>query len=166
MKEKIANSFLISLRVYAAAWLTYLASIIPLYIWRGIHPYNEVAEDILMSITGAIFGFLILMRIQMRAENAHHYSTKNTLLMAAGGIGIHMIAGLLLQIPFHNHYVIAVSGYHLARLIAVGSDSYPTFLGALISAFVFGAIYFAAILVGTKLAHKRYKQYKDGFKTK
>ena len=52
MKDKISNCFLTSFRVLASAWLSFLVSIVPLYIWRGVHPNNKVGENLIMASIG------------------------------------------------------------------------------------------------------------------
>ena len=80
MKEKIANVFLMSLRILASAWLSFLVSIVPLYIWRGTHPNDKFGEDLIMSVIGIIFGFLFLMLFQMRDDSSNRYSSSRTVM--------------------------------------------------------------------------------------
>ena len=159
MKKKISNCFFISLRILASAWLSFLISIVPLYIWRGTHPSDKLGEDLIMSVIGIVFGFLFLMIFQMRDDKSHRYGARDTLLISSGGIGFYILLWIIVYLPTHNNYLIAVLGYHLSRLIGTGADEYPTLLATLASALIFGVIYFLAILIGTKLAHKRQKQF-------
>ena len=78
MKEKISKCFLMSLRVLASSWLSFLVSIVPLYIWRGSHPNNKVGENLIMSIIGILFGFLFLMILQIRDDKSHRCSIRDT----------------------------------------------------------------------------------------
>lgn len=159
MKDKLSNCFLTSLRILASAWLSSLVSIVPLYIWRGTQPYNKVGEDLIMAIIGIFFGFIFLMILQMRDDKSHRYSKQDALLISGGGIGIYILLWIIAYFPSKNNYLIAVLGYHLSYLIGTGADERPTFLASFVSAFIFGAIYFLAILVGTKIAHKRQKRF-------
>ena len=166
MKEKLSSCFLMSIRILAAAWLSFLVSIVPLYIWRGTNPNDKVGEDLIMSVVGIIFGFLFLMLRQKRDEESHRYSIRDTVLISGGGIGIYMLLWIIVYIPTKNNFLIAVLGYHLSCLIGIGADERPTFLASLVSAFIFGAIYFLAILAGTKLAQKRQKRFLKDLKIK
>ena len=166
MKEKIANVFLMSLRILASAWLSFLVSTVPLYIWRGTHPNDNFGEDLIMSVIGIIFGFFFLMLFQMRDDSSYRYSTRDTLLISSGGVGFYILLSIIAYLPTHNNYLIAVLGYHLSRLIGIGKDEYPTILAALASALIFGVTYFLAILVGTKLAKKRQKRFLKDLKNK
>ena len=159
MKDKISNCFFTSIRVLASAWLSFLVSIVPLYIWRGTHPNDKMGENIIMAIIGIFFGFLFLMILQMRDNRLCRYSLRDTLLISGGGIGIYILLWIIVYLPSKNNYLISVLGYHLSYLIGTGADERPIFLASLASAFVFGATYFIAILVGTKIAHKRQEQF-------
>ena len=166
MKEKIANVFLMSLRILASAWLSFLVSIVPLYIWRGTHPSDNFGEDLIMSVIGIIFGFFFLMLFQMRDDSSYRYSTRDTLLISSGGVGFYILLSIIVYLPTHNNYLIAVLGYHLSRLIGIGKDEHPTLLATLASALFFGVTCFLAILVGTKLAKKRQKRFLKDLKNK
>ena len=166
MKEKISSCFLISARILVSAWLSFLVSIVPLYIWRGTHHNDKFGEDLSMSVIGIIFGFLFLMLFQMRDDKSHCYGTRDTLLISSVGIGFYILLSIIVYLPTHNNYLIAVLGYHLSRLIGIGKDEYPTLLAALASALFFGVTYFLAILVGTKLAKKRQKRFLKDLKNK
>lgn len=159
VKEKISNSFFMSVRILASAWLSFLVSIFPLYIWRATNPNNKVGEDLLMSVVGILFGFLFLMIFQMRDDKSHRYGIRDSLLLSGGGIGIYMLIWFVAYLPLKNNYLIAVLGYHLSCLIGVGADERPTFLASLASALIMGLIYFLAIFVGTRLAHIRQNQF-------
>ena len=65
MKEKFLNSFFVCIRILASAWLTFLVSIIPLYIWRGTRSGNESGENLLMSVIGLIYlaAFIVGIKI-------------------------------------------------------------------------------------------------------
>ena len=164
MKDKISNCFLMSFRVLASAWLSFLVSIVPLYIWRGVHPNNKVGENLIMASIGIFFGFLFLMILQMRDDESHRYSMRDILLISGGGVGIYILLWIIVYLPSKNNYLISVLGYHLSYLIGMGADERPTFLASLASAFIFGATYFLAILVGTKIAHKRQDRFLKGLK--
>lgn len=159
MKDKISSCFLLSLRILASAWLSFLVSMIPLYIWRATHPNDKVGENLIMAIIGLFFGFIFLMILQMRDDRAHRCSLRDTLLISGGGVGIYMLLWIIVYPPAKNNYLIAALGYHLSCLIGTGEDSRPTFLASLASAFIFGVIYFSATIVGTKTAQTRQKRF-------
>ena len=156
MKEKIANCLLLSVRIWGTAWLSFLVSVVPLYIWRGTQS-DTVGENILMSIIGLVSGFLILMLLQMRDDKAHSINLKDLLLLGGGGVGFYIIAWIIAHILTQNNYFIAVLGYHFSCLLGTGTHGQPTFFATLISALMFGVVYFIAIVLGGVIARYRYK---------
>lgn len=159
VKEKISYSFFMSIRILGSAWLSFLVSIAPLFIWRGTNPGNDVGEEIIMSVIGILFGFLFLMIFQARDNKSYRCSMRDVLLVSGGGIGIYMHVWIIWYLASKNNYLIAVLGYHLSCLIGIGIDGYPAFLASLVSALIFGGTYFLANLVGTKVARKRYQRF-------
>ncbi len=155
MKNKISNIIYMFFRILGSAWLAFIVDWVPLYIYRGTKNDTIFGENLLCSVSGLVFGFLFLTYFQAKDNKSHKYSIRNFLPIACGAVGIHMVSQLLLYFPTKNNYLLAVSGYNFSKLIATGEDNYPTFPAALISALVFGLVYFAAILAGIKIAHKR-----------
>lgn len=164
MKEKLSHCLFITLRILASAWLSFLVSIVPLYIWRGTHPNNKTGEHLILSLIGLLFGFLFLMFLQMRDDNSHRFGMRDTLFTAAGGIGLYLLLWIIVYLPTKNNFIIAVLGHSLSCLIRSGADGRPTFPAALASALLFGAVYFLAILTGTKIAHKRHSRFLESMK--
>ena len=65
----------------------------------------------------------------------------------------------IVYLPTKNNYIIAVLGYHFSCLIGVGANDRPTFLASIISALIFGFVYFLAIITGTSIAQKRQNKF-------
>ena len=155
MKEKIGACFLLFLRILGASWLVFLISFVPLYIVRGAY-HNKTVENIVMTIIGMLFGFVVLTILQMRDDKAHRYQTKELVIQGVGAVGIYVLGCILLHLPSQNNYPIAVLGNNFAQVLGTNADGYPLFPSVLISAFVFGAIYFFAFLLGSYIARRRY----------
>ncbi len=154
-KLKIGYVFLTTLKIWGAAWIAFLVALVPVYIWRGAYHKPEVAargENILMSVIGAVIGFVALMLIHGKSDEAERLTDKAMWIVAFGSVSIHAAAGVLLWVVGQdNNYPIAVCGYHLAKLFPFGA----TVVSALLSALIYGAFYVLAIVLGTKMAQRR-----------
>lgn len=163
MKDKLKNSFYTCLRIWGSAWIAMLISFIPLYIWRGSRG-DEHGENLLIGIIGMIAGFIALMLLQTFNDKARRIGIKDTLIYAGGGIGIYLVAWVLLYLPNGNNYLVAVCGYHFGCVLGMGEDMRPTFPSSIASALIFGLIYFFALLLGTYLAHLKHSRFTKGMK--
>ena len=155
MKKNVLRSFFTTFRILGSAWLSFLVSIVPLYIWRSTHIDDKFGENIIMSVIAVLFGFLFVMVFQMKDEQLHRHSKRDNFVTSVGGVGAYMLLCILLYLPTKNNFLIAVLGTNLSYLIATGEDGYPTFFAMFASTLVFGVIYFIAIFVGTKIAYRR-----------
>ena len=164
MKEKLFNSFFVCIRILASAWLTFLVSMIPLYIWRGTHSGDESGENLLMSVIGLIFGFVFMMLLQAKDDKSCRYSLRDATFAGGGGVLMYIALWVLLYLPTKNNYLVAALGYNLSCLIGSGADRRPTFSASLLSALIFGLIYLAAFSVGIKIAHIKKKRFLNDIK--
>lgn len=146
-------------RVWIAALLTFAVSIVPLYVWRGSYfgdpNIAHLVEDILMSAVGLVGGFIILMLIQSRREDILEWPKQEIMLDAAGGVGLYLALWIFCGLTVRNNYVVAFCGYHLSNLLIEYLDFEPERLTFILSALVYGPVYFAALLVGPKWAQLR-----------
>ena len=146
-------------RIWGAAGLAFLASLLPMYILRGFYHGDagtaRLAEDLLMTGIGIVFGFLFLLLLQSRRKDTLQRSKTEICLDAAGGVGIYFVMWVLLQLWTKNTYLVAFCGYHLGYLLGVDGKKQPVFWAALVAALVYCCIYFAALLLGCKLANYR-----------
>ena len=163
MKDKIKHSFYTCLRIWGSAWIAMLVSFIPLYIWRGSRG-DERGENLLIGIIGMIAGFIALMLLQMFNDKARRIGIGDALILAGGGIGIYLVAWVLLYLPYGNNYLVAVCGYHFGCVLGMGEDMRPTFASSIAAALIFGLIYFLALLLGTYLAHIKQNRFIKGMK--
>ena len=157
-KVKIGDIFLTTLKIWGSAWIAYLIAMVPLYIWRGIYHEPEFAargEHIIMSLVGAIVGFVALLLIHGRSDAAERMTDKDMWQHALYSVGIYIIAWMPLWIIAENNYVVATCGYHLIHLFAFGPDGQPTVASALLAALIYGVFYMRAIVLGTKMARRR-----------
>lgn len=159
MKTKISDSVFVFFRIWGAAWLAFLISFVPMYIWRGKHGSGTRGEEILLSVIGLVFGFLFVLLLQLRDEGARGRSIKDSLTAAGGGIGIYTLLWVLLDLPTKNNFIIAVLGRYLACLIGKDADGCPTFAASMLAALVFDLIYFLAIWIGAVLARKKHLKF-------
>ena len=159
MKTKISDSVFAFFRIWGAAWLAFLVSIVPMYIWRSKHGGGTRGEEILLTVIGLLLGFLFVLLFQMRDEGARGRSIKDTLSAAGGGIGIYTILWVLLDLPTKNNFIISVLGSYLARLIGKDADGCPTFGANLLAALIFDLVYFLALLLGAVLLRKKHSHF-------
>jgi|GEM_PF-4536391 len=167
MKYKfgIGQSFVLTVKIWASAWFSFLVSIIPLYVWRGgSHSNAELGENLLMAFIGLFFGFLFLTIIQMRSDAAERCSGKEILVQAACAVAIYMIAWIILYAIGKNNFFVAVCGYYFGLILGTGADGRPTFTASLLAAVIFGVIYFFAIILGGKMARDRRAKNLNGMK--
>ena len=167
-KSRISDYFFTSLRIWASAWLAFLVSAVPLYIWRGTNNESpEVAlyiEYIIMSISGLLVGFVILTLFQSREDSSERLNFKQSVITACCSAGIYIGIWLIAYLINHNNIWIAVNGYFLGCAFGVNSENHPTFLASLIAALIFGAVYICAIILGTKIANRRKTKFLNDLK--
>ncbi len=157
-------------RVWIAAMLTLAAAFVPLYIWRGSY-YGDtgtslLVEDILMSVIGIVGGFIILMLIQSRREDILDWPKEEVVLDAAGGVGLYLALWIFCGITLRNNYIVAFCGYHFSNLLIERLNFEPERLAFVLSALVYGPVYFAALLAGRKWAQLRARWTCRGLKNR
>ena len=165
-KEKMIDSFksgfFLAFRIWGSAWLAFLVSLVPVYIWRGSYfeDFNTklIGENMIMAGVGIIAGFLILMILHGKSDEAERLSNAEMLRRAGFAVGIFIAVWMLVWALWENNYLIACCGYHLEKLLGLNANNRPTFFSASTAALIYGFIYFSAIVVGTKIAQKRRKK--------
>ena len=166
--SRIAKYFYTALKMWGAAWLSFVLSILPLYIWRATNRESlETAlfiENIIMSICGLLFGFIILTFFQAKEDNSERLNFKHSIITACSSTGIYIGIWLVAYFINHNNLWIAVNGYFLGCAFGVNAENRPTFLASLLSALVFGAVYICAVLLGTWIASRRRTKLLDDLK--
>ncbi len=167
-KSKISNCFFTTLRIWASAWLAFVISIIPMYIWRWTNNESPEAalfiEYIIMSVCGLLFGFVILTLFQSREDSSERLDFKQSVITAFGSAVIYVGVWLIAYLINHNNIWIAVNGYFLGCAFGVNSENRPTFLASLLSALIFSAVYICAIILGTKIANRRKTKFLNDLK--
>ena len=158
LSERSGGMMLSALRIWAAAWITFLISIVPLYVFRG--NYHDVLtrdqyERVLMTFIGLVFGTAICLLLTARNERTARLTRKEGLIEAGGAVGVYCFAWLLLLIG-GNNYLIAVCGHYLQQLLGLAADGNPTFGASFLAMLIYGACYFGATALGTYLARKRH----------
>lgn len=159
MKKTIANASMSFLRLYGSLWITFLVSIIPLYILRGQSfesaLQKELCEKILMSIVGLLSAFIALALLTRAADASERMTKKEALASAGLAVGFHFFLGAVLWLIGKNHFLIAVCNTYLCRLIQTGADAYAGPIGMLLGGLIAAVVYFLAILFGVYLAHRK-----------
>ena len=167
-KSRISNYFFTSLRIWASAWLAFLVSLVPMYIWRGTNNESpEVAlyiEYIIMSISGLLVGFVILTLFQSREDSSERLNFKQSVITACCSSGIYIVIWIIAYLINHNNVWVAVNGIYLACALGTNTDGYPTFAASLLSALIFGVVYICAIILGTKIANRRRTKFLNNLK--
>ncbi len=167
-KSKISNCFFTTLRIWASAWLALLISLVPMYIWRGTNNESPEAalyiEYIIMSISGLLFGFVILTLFQSREDSSERLNFKQSVITACCSVGIYVVVWLIAYLINHNNIWIAVNGYFLGCAFGVNAENRPTFVASLLSALIFSAVYVCAIILGTKIANRRKTKFLNNLK--
>lgn len=152
--------------VWGAALVTLGVAFIPLYVWRGSYfgdpGVARLVEDILMTVIGLVGGFLVLMLIQSRREDVLIWDKRTILLDAAGGVVLYSILWFVAGVGFRNNYLVAFCGYHLSNLLIERLNFEPERLAFALSVLVYGPVYFAAMLLGPKLAVRRARRVYKG----
>ena len=165
-KSRISNYFFTSLRIWASAWLAFLASFVPMYIWRGVNTKSpetaSLIQNLILSICGLVFGFAILTLFQAKQDSSERMNFKQSVITACCSSGIYIVIWIIAYLINHNNVLIAVNGIYLACALGTNTDGYPTFAASLLSALIFGVVYICAIILGTKIAnHRRTKFLND-----
>ena len=167
-KSRISNYFFTSLRIWASAWLAFLVSLVPMYIWRGTNNESpEVAlyiDYIIMSISGLLVGFVILTLFQSREDSSERLNFKQSVITACCSSGIYIVIWIIAYLINHNNVWVAVNGIYLACALGTNTDGYPTFAASLLSALIFGVVYICAIILGTKIANRRKTKFLNNLK--
>ena len=154
VKSIIGDGFLCFAYMYGSAWIAFLISMIPMYIFRGSYHNStnkELYENLLRISIGLVISSISLILRYRTGDGVGRKSAKEALLSALIGGGFYW----LLWVICGGIYVIAVDGYCLAVLIGKHSNGNPTALGAIISATVFCSVYVADVLLGSYLARKK-----------
>ena len=148
----LKSAFSNFVRMLGCSWLSFLASWIPLYIFRGTYFGEDraVLENILMTVAGIVFACLFLVVITVKNDAVKKQDKKEILVGAFGGAALYAI----LWIATKGIYVFSVCGRHFALLLSRSADG-VTFLSAFVSAVVFCAFYAMAILLGALIAKKK-----------
>ena len=159
MKKTLASASMSFLRLYGSLWIAFLVSMIPLYILRGQSfesvTQKELYEKILMSVIALLSTFAALTLLTRAADASERMTKKEALTSAGLAVGFHFFLGAILWLIGKNHFLIAVCGTYLCRLIQTGADDYAGPIGMLLGGFVAAIVYFAAILLGVYLAHHK-----------
>ena len=167
-KSKISNYFFTSLRIWASAWLAFLVSLVPMYIWRGTNNESPDAalyiEYIIISICGLVFGFAILTLFQAKQDSSERMNFKQSVITACCSSGIYIVVWIIAYLINHNNVWVAVNGIYLACALGTNTDGYPTFAASLLSALIFGVVYICAIILGTKIANRRKTKFLNDLK--
>ena len=166
-RSKMSNCFFTMLRIWASAWLAFLISLLPMYIWRGVNNDIEIfsfIENLILSICGLLFGFVILTLFQAKEDNSERMDFKQSVITAICSSGMYLGIWLIAYLINHNNIWIAVNGYFLSCAFGVNSENHPTFLASLFAALIFGAVYICAIILGTKIANRRKTKFLNDLK--
>jgi len=162
-KEKLMDyfksGFFWAFRIWGSAWLAFLTALIPMYIWRGSYYENFdiklIGENVIIAAVGIIAGFIILMLLHGKSDEAERWSDSEMWMTAGIAVGIFIAVWMLVWVLWENNYLIACCGYHLEKLLGLNDNNRPTFFSAITAALIYGFAYFSAIVVGTKMAQKR-----------
>lgn len=153
------SGFLLAFRIWGSAWLAFLTALIPMYIWRGSYYENFdiklIGENIIIAAVGIIAGFIILMLLHAKSDEAERLSDSEMWKTAGIAVGIYIAVWMLVWALWENNYLVACCGYHLEKLLGLNDHNRPTFSSAITSALIYGFVYFSAIVLGTKMAQKR-----------
>ena len=163
----MSNYFFTTLRIWASAWLAFLVSSVPLYVWRGVGNDIEIfsfMENLILSICGLLFGFVILTLFQAKEDNSERMDFKQSVITAICSSGMYLGIWLIAYLINHNNIWIAVNGYFLGCAFRVNSENRPTFLASLFAALIFCAVYICAIILGTKIANRRRTKFLNDLK--
>ncbi len=168
LKSIVSTCFFTAAKIWGSAWLALLASLVPLYIWRGTnHLSPEKAlfvENLILSVCGLVFGFVILTLLQTREDSNERFNFKQSVTIACGSVGIYIGIWLIAYLIDHNNIWIAVNGIFLGRVLGVNAENLPTFTATLLSSLIFGAVYTCAIIFGTKIANRRRRKFLNNLK--
>jgi formate-dependent nitrite reductase membrane component NrfD len=154
IKTLLADGFLSFAYMYGSAWIAFLISMIPMYIFRGTYHNStnkELYENLLRMSIGLIVSSVSLILRYRSGDSVGKKTAKEAFFSALIGGGFYW----LLWVICGGIYVIAVDGYCLAVLIGKHSNGNPTALGATISATVFCSVYVGAVLLGSYFARKK-----------
>ncbi len=156
----IKSGFLTAVKIWASGWIAFFLSLIPLYIWRGSYrgDYDGrlAGENIIMTSVGIIAGFVVLMLMYGKSDEAERLSNAEMWRDAGLSVGIFMGVWMLAWVFLGgNNYLVACCGYHLEILLGLQENNRPTFFAAVTTVLIYGAVYFFALILGTKMARNR-----------
>lgn len=159
MKKLIAPAALTVLKIWASVWLTFLVSMIPLYILRGQSfaspERKDFFENLIMALVGLAVGFLFLMLLQRGTDRAERMTFRESFAIAGMAAGIYFLLTVLLWVIGRNNYIFAGCLYHLECLFGTSANARPTLLGMLLGSLLGGAGQFGALVLGSHLAKRR-----------
>ena len=161
---KFGICFVEAMKILGAAWVGFGVSILPLYIWRGnFHGDMETlqfGQHLIMALTGLAVGFIALVFLYGRSDEAERLSGKETCIVGISSVCIYVAVWMISYIlnANNNNYWVSTTGYNLGGLFFVDGNDRPTMLASFLSALIFGADYFFAFLLGGKWARSRRKE--------
>ena len=163
MKKIISNAGTTFLRLYGSLWITFLVSMIPLYILRGQSFESAIQkalyEKILLSVIGLVSTFIVLALLT-RANDASAKMTHKEVITSAGvAVGFHFFLGAILWLIGKNHFLITVCSSYLCLLIQTGEDNHAGPFGMLLGGIIAAVVYFFAILLGVHLARRKRERF-------
>ena len=162
MKKTLSNAGMSFLRLYGSLWITFLVSMIPLYVLRGQSfesvLQKELYEKILMSVIALLSTFAALTLLTRAADASERMTKKEALVSAGLAVGFHFFLGAILWLIGKNHFLVSVCTTYLCRLIQTGADNYAGPVGMLLGGLISAIVYFLAILLGVYLAHRKREQ--------
>ena len=161
-KGSLTNCFFTALKIWAAAWLSYLFSIIPIYIWRGTHDVSPEAamrvENVIFAVCGLVFGFFILTLLFAKTDFAERLGFRDSIFHACGSAGLYTVIWLIYALINQNHILLSVTGYYMSCVFGQKANDHPTLLASFLASIVFGVVYGCALLFGAFLARNRRKK--------
>ncbi len=163
MKKNISNAGTTFLRLYGSLWITFLVSMIPLYILRGQSfesaAQKDLSEKILMSVIGLLSTFIVLALLSRANDVSAKMAIKEAVSSAGIAVGFHFFLGAILWLIGKNHFLVTVCGSYLCRLIQTGEDHHAGPVGMILGGLISAIVYFFAILLGVHLAHRKQDRF-------
>ena len=115
-----------------------------------------------MTVIGLLGGFVVLVFIQSQREDVLIWNKRSIVLDAAGGVAIYSAIWFVASICFRSNYLVAFCGYHLSHLLIEWLDFRLERIALVLPVLVYAPVYFAAMLLGPKLAVRRTKRIHKG----
>ncbi len=163
MKKLIAPAALTVLKIWASVWLTFLVSMIPLYILRGQSfaspEQKDFFENLIMALVGLLVGFLFLMLLQRGTDSAERMTFRESFAVAGMAAGTYFLLTALLWVIGRNNYIFAGCLYHLECLLGAAESGRPSFLGMLLGSLIGGGVQLGALVLGSHLAKRRRRRF-------